>query len=751
MAKWTRLATTALAATTVFYAMATPALAQQQPASPPQTDGAATEADRTDTDAKVIIVQARRRDEALTDVPGSVSAITEADLLTRSNERLEDFLRQTPSATVVFAGPEYLRDVSIRGQGGGRNGFSDASTGLYRNGIFVAGGGFGGRTFNALDLFDVSSFEVYRGPQGALYGRNAVGGAVNIITNQPDRELGGSVQVGYDDRDRIAAEGRFNLPVGDFAAIRVGGIVFDQENGFVTSAVTGETLDKSDFAGLRAAAKLFDIGGFSLTTSYELSRANQPGFSALGQRLPVASRPTASFDNDIRFRNASRSGRVEIDEDTVFVNLDGSLGDIGMAAVFTYKTRDAIRFNEDLDNFIGFQNIGGSDLVVEQSEDFERTGAELRFTSPTGRTVSWLFGIDWQDLTSDVATINSGVTNVAALREQATRSDFSTDHYVSYSAFGSLEFALSPEFTVAVEGRVQRDEREFDFERVDRAPTPTNTSIAPLTLKRSETRFTPGATAKWEFGPESQVYLRLASAYRPAGFNIGTNNPDALSYDAETGYGAEVGVKLPLVNGLRASLSAYYLLLENAQIVTTVSATDTTVVLQNIPDAQYGGVELELNGAWPLGPGRLSVNASVATQLGEFGDGSLVTVNGTAFDISGERANRVRDFIGNITATYNVPFGDRASGFFTASLNSEDGGFENAIGALNVPDLSRNLDGFTLLSLRAGVRFDNFTVSVFANNATDERYIQQNVQQNNFFNEGAVVGFNVRARFGGER
>jgi hypothetical protein len=128
-----------------------------------------------------------------------------------------------------------------------------------------------------------------------------------------------------------------------------------------------------------------------------------------------------------------------------------------------------------------------------------------------------------------------------------------------------------------------------------------------------------------------------------------------------------------------------------------------------------------------------------------------VTVNGTVFDVSGESANRVRDFIGNITATYNVPFGNRASGFFTASLNSEDGGFENAIGALNVPDLSRILEGFTLLSLRAGVRFDNFTVSLFANNATDDRYVQQNVQQNNFFNEGAVVGFNVRARFGGER
>lgn len=742
MAKRTMLATTALAC-----AVATPAYAQQQPTAAPATEGAQAAGDGDN----VIIVQARRRDELLEDVPGSVSAITEAQLLTRSNERLEDFLRQTPSATVVFAGPEYLRDVSIRGQGGGRNGFSDASTGLYRNGIFVAGGGFGGRTFNALDLFDVGSFEVYRGPQGALYGRNAVGGAVNIITNQPTRGTGGSVQIGYDERQRLSGEARVNLGLGDFGAIRVGATGFDQNDGFFTSALTGEPLDTSDFLGLRIAARLFDIAGFSATATYELSRADAPGFSSLGQRTAVPSRPTAAFDPDIELRNASRAGRVEIDEDTFFVNVDGAIGATDVALVFTHKTRDAVRFNEDLDHFIGFQGIGGSDLIVEQSEDFERTGVELRFTSQADGPLTWLVGVDWQDLSSEVATENSGVTAVAALREQATRSDFSTDNYVSYSAFGSLEYKITPALALAFEGRVQRDERDFDFQRVDRAPTPVNTSIAPLTLSASETRFTPGATVKWSFADDSQAYLRLASAYRPAGFNIGTNNFDAIPYRAETGYGAELGLKLPLVDGLRASLSAYYLLLDDAQVVTTVSATDTTVVLQNIPDAQYGGLELELNGSWQLGPGRLSIDASAATQFGEFGDGSFITVNGTVFDVSGEQANRVRDFIGNFTTTYDVRFNDSLSGFFTATINGENGGFENAVGALDVPNVSRILEGFALLSLRAGVRFDGFTLSAFANNITDERYIQQNVQGNNFFNEGRVFGVNLRAQFGARR
>jgi outer membrane receptor protein involved in Fe transport len=99
-----------------------------------------------------IIVTARKTDERLEDVPAGISVLTgdDADLL--ALDGVADYIRQVPNAILINAGPEYLSDISIRGQGGGRQGFSESTTGIYRNGIYIAGGGFGGRSFNRLDF-----------------------------------------------------------------------------------------------------------------------------------------------------------------------------------------------------------------------------------------------------------------------------------------------------------------------------------------------------------------------------------------------------------------------------------------------------------------------------------------------------------------------------------------------------------------------------------------------------------------------
>jgi iron complex outermembrane recepter protein len=123
---------------------AAPALAQ----AVPDTEPAAQEGQ--------ILVVARKREEALEDVPVAVSVLTAEEQSNLVLDSMGDQLRQTPGALLVAAGPEYLSDVSIRGQGGGRNGFSESATGIYRNGIYVAGGGFGGRSFSRLDTTTTS-------------------------------------------------------------------------------------------------------------------------------------------------------------------------------------------------------------------------------------------------------------------------------------------------------------------------------------------------------------------------------------------------------------------------------------------------------------------------------------------------------------------------------------------------------------------------------------------------------------------
>ena len=113
-----------------------------------------------DADGPEIVVAARKRSEALSDVPGSVSVLDQELRANLILDNVADYLRQTPGAKLVNAGPDYLNDISIRGQGGGRNGFSETATGIYRSGQYIAGGGYGGRSLTRLDLFDMRNLEI---------------------------------------------------------------------------------------------------------------------------------------------------------------------------------------------------------------------------------------------------------------------------------------------------------------------------------------------------------------------------------------------------------------------------------------------------------------------------------------------------------------------------------------------------------------------------------------------------------------
>ncbi|NWG71112.1 MAG: TonB-dependent receptor, partial [Parvularculaceae bacterium] len=602
-----------------------------------------------------IVVTARKTEENLQEVPVAANVLGQEALDTLVLDRIEDYLRQSPSTLLISAGPEYLSDISIRGQGGGRQGFSESAAGIYRNGIYVAGGGFGGRTFNELDLFDASRVEFLRGPQGALFGRNAVGGAVNVVSKRPEldafyAELGAS----YDNRARINGEGVLNLPiVKDELGVRLAVTGYDQTDGFYTDVNTGENVDDQSFVGGRASATYAVSDGLKITFTGEVSSTDAPSFTALGRRLDVAGR-AERFDPSPFERNGSRFGRVEIDETTLFLEIeaDAGLGDLTIVGV--HRDRTGGRFNDDLDHFLGFEDVGGSDLTVAQTEDFSRYGFEARLASKDwdSNNLRWLFGFDYQKSESDIATLNSGVTTVAALREIATRSDFTLEEIESWSVFGLAEWDATDRLTISFEGRYLDDQRDFLFRRVDSAPVPVNSSLGPATDAQSSTGFKPTGTIRYRLDDDNIIYARVATAFRPGGFNTGTINVDFLSYEKESVLGGEIGWKGSLFPWLDTALTAYVSDVKDLQVVTTISATDTTTALVNVPGSFTYGFEAEFNARFDLGPGVLSFQGSASHADGEFDDGAVIIVQGVTYDISGTRTNRTRDLTAVLNAIY---------------------------------------------------------------------------------------------------
>jgi outer membrane receptor protein involved in Fe transport len=495
-------------ATLVLAGLAGPAAGQTGiPLEPSPQQASATD------DQDVIVVTARRREETLQDVPASITALTGEQIQNLVVDGNQDYLRQVPGASLVTSGPDYLNDFSLRGQGSGRLGFSETATGIFKDGHYNAGGGFGGRSFSRLDTFDVDRIEVLRGPQGALYGRNSVGGAVNILTNTPTDRFETRGRLYYDDVDRGIAEAIVNLPVGSSLAVRLGGFYDDQNDGHIFNETTNDFVDQQRFIGGRAAVRAKPTETLTLDLSYEYYDALTPGFASLGYKANAPAN-VGGFALDPRpytRRFLDRVGFTDVEEHTVYGRAVWETGIGDLSFRLNHRRRDAARTNDDGDHFAGLGGftINGQlvDFEANQREDFERTGAEL-FMSGTAGRLNWLIGAEAQFFTTTILTgadcpeyaaggaptlvpgcnpgsaitalPDSGPGGLPLSAAQAAtalitarlnlNNDAFTEDLKSYSLFGSLEYEITDALTATVEARVQKDEKTLDFQRFSQDP-----------------------------------------------------------------------------------------------------------------------------------------------------------------------------------------------------------------------------------------------------------------------------------------
>lgn len=684
-----------------------------------------------------VTVQARKRDESIEDVPASVTAIS-SDLAEQLVlDDVEDYVRQIPGGVLVASGPDYLNDIALRGQGGGRIGFSESTTGIYRDGIFVAGGGFGGRSFSRIDFFDLNTMEVYRGPQGALYGRNAVGGAVNIRTNKPIDETTARLKAAFGSADRYEAEAVFNTPLADTgAALRIGGYYLDQQDGFYEDSSTGEAIDTEEQWGLRGAISIPLSNRTDLLLTAEHSDSDAPGFASLGQNL--------TLDPDTFSRvGLSSFDRVEIEQTSLIAELTHAFEGADFTMLANYKERTGNRPGGDLDHFLGF-NTPLLNLLDEQSEDFDRFGVEARLTSSNDGPITWLVGVDYQSYTSDVTSDRTGTiagpfAASAALRA-LLRNDASTEDLTSYSAFGLIGFELSNRVDVTVEARVQSDKKDFVFERIDGDPL-TDGTIPPTEFDVDSTRVLPTATINYAVSDETNLYGRIATGYRPGGFNPSPTAGffDQTAYDPEDIVSTEIGVKSVQTVGdtvIRSQAAVYYSKTDDLQATTNLSTTNTTFSLQNVGGSEVYGAELELTALTPFAAGDLLATLGLSTTQGEFDDGTDILFQGSEVSLTGLRVPRTRDYIINLNTAYSQDLSQNLSGFVAFGFQAEGGGYDNATN-------SRSSESYEIFDLNVGIRSDRWRVSVFGKNLSDDIYRLVEVNNNRFVNAPQRFGISL--------
>ena len=222
-----------------------------------------------------IVVTARKREENLQDAPIAVSAFTGEALDFRGVTdigKLDQFvpnlvLNESTTYSNVTNAAVYIRGI-------GQNDFTpviDPGVGIYVDGVYL------GRSVGAvLDIVDLERVEVLRGPQGTLFGRNTIGGAISLSSKKPDGEFGGKLDVKYGTDDRFNVRGSVNIPLSDKFFARLSAATFNQD-GYVTRVLDDKDLGDQDVVALRAALRWLPNDNLDINWAVDYSTENENG------------------------------------------------------------------------------------------------------------------------------------------------------------------------------------------------------------------------------------------------------------------------------------------------------------------------------------------------------------------------------------------------------------------------------------------------------------------------------------------
>lgn len=730
-----------------------PVWAQQDPSADSMAsgqEGGARALAADESGDQTIIVTARRRQERITDVPAAVDVVGQELIADRGGFfTLQDLANNVPSVNFAATSTPTTAEISMRGSGTARSTNAEGGVGLYRNGTYVGGGRRGGRTFTRMDFFDLDRMEVLRGVQGALYGRNAIGGSLNLMNIQPQFRNEGWFRGGFGSFLRAEAQGAVNLVVSDRLAIRIGGDLLEQGEGAFFNPFRRDYFDEQRALGLRGQVR-FRTDRFDATLMLETSRAKLP---PLVFALAIA--PSPAFPQGVTQdpENVPWNGRSVADQrqDSAILNMKIDLGFADFAAVGSLRSRDTDHgFDGDgLDpDALALLRAGGGGLTVDAFQEvlqLDRTDngyVQFNLNDKGQSPFKWLLGFEHIAILSDSRFSNTRTrtrANPSPGSVQITALDTWAD-----AAFGSIGYDFGDRISVSGELRYTRERKEIVSDRVDLATGISqgprfqiNTGIVDRNLS-----YTLSISHRLP-AIDGLVYLRHGTGFRAGGFNDDLGdprqpNPVIPQFDNENASAWEIGFKGRVLGPLNLNLAVYQTdtadnLIQDANgcfVNFPACPVAQTIFLRNGGDNRVRGAEAQVDGRVKLGAGQFRLTASAA-----YMDATIVS----GAD-AGRRIPQVPDWVFNAGGTFTHPLGERLLGFANFQYNSRFGGVQEIIQTPALVD-------FYNLDVRFGTRANGLEIAAFANNVTDKRYVIFSTPTAIRINQPRVLGVQMTKTF----
>jgi iron complex outermembrane receptor protein len=704
-----------------------------------------------------IIVTAQRRSESLMDVPIPVSAISAAAIEKQNIRSVEDVLAEVPNVSFVSLGSRDRKEISLRGISNQLNPFVDVRSSTYA--FYIDEFNVAVGTSNP-EILDLERIEVLRGPQGTYFGRNAVGGAINVVTKKPTQEFFSEVGLGVGNHGTQEGHLIVNVPFTETLALRASGQIRETDGWIRNINPVGGGND-GDFKTARVTLRwapnerlAWDFN-YSNTKGEEGMRVGVPtGFlTATWRAVYYQNRPgnvanpdgVGFYPTNRNFVNFNRKQSVGSDFKYLSTRFTYDFDAVQLTAVAGKLESSLYNFG-DVDG--GSIDAFYEDLLIER----ESESAEIRLQSRNPQRLAWSVGaIVGRDTgVQDQSTYHGAQSPLGRPNGfEVTGADSATDTDY-WALFGEATWSFSDQLKLVVGGR-------YSSEKVDTLGQSRSNTIVTGNNDRdaSFTDFSPRVTLSYDVDA-GLFYATASKGFKSGGTQTTGTAQLRNEYDPEELWNYEVGWKAELLDRrLRVDVSAFYMDWKDVQQFIRFQFIDPVTGLlrgvtgvDNATSATSQGAEVSVQAV--LGEG-FRVGGQVGWLDAKYGQYTNALIDGAVINASGKRLINAPEWTFGAHAEYSRQLGS-LDGFVRAEWSHRSDQLSNTF-ALRYEVYPFISPSYDVVNLRAGLSGERWSVNVYAENLLDEQYFQ-NAYEKAFYSgvqiEPSVrtYGVNFRYRFG---
>ena len=654
----------------------------------------------------VIVVTAQKREQSIVDVPAAVSAVSAEQLESAGVARLDDLASSFPNVYVNTDNSLRTTTITIRGISSNPNNPGvDQGVGVFVDGVYQSRP----TTINT-NVYDLERVEVIRGPQGALYGKNTIAGAINMISKLPGDKTSVEGAVNIGNYDALTVFGAADIVLNDAVKARFS-VSSQKRDGFVDNIATGTDFDNVDELSARFAIVLQPTETLQLVWRGDMAedRTNM-GSSEILSNGVLAGSPLEDAAPDDRVVANDFDSVQDRDLWGTSLQADLTLGAGVLTSLTAYRD---YQWLNSADNDFTVLNQLRSGISEEQHQ----VSQELRFTSNAGGDFDYLFGGYF--LKEKLDTVSNAVLgpDLGIYPTDTPIDIYANLETTSYALFAQGNYHFNDQLGLTGAIRWSKDKKDVTHSSVGDPFSLLLATSPERTISREDSEWTPSASLNWTPTDDTLIYASYSRGYKSGGYNaFSITATDDAEYAPEFVNNYEVGAKSSFADGKFYIAAAAFLLkyrdLQVNQLINVGGVPSFTT--SNAAKAESWGIELEASWS-PVE--QLRLGAAYGYLDGEFKDFQNATSAGA--DYTGNTLTEAPKHTLSVNGDFRQPLSSEIDFVAHADMSYRSSLF---FSASNDPDYTQ--DDVALVNLRGGFASpeDHWSVVMWVRNLADETY-----------------------------